>query len=386
MALVSAPEAAKPLNKLNLGCGRNKLTGWQNHDAEVDITKPLPWPDNSASHIFIEHCVEHVTHKQAIEFFKQAYRVLAPGGVLRVTVPSLEQIRRCDEADYHRFTQKWAGPHGATKRGAMHAIIFAHGHEMIWTAQLLEAALFYSGFDETEICKPGESRHEPLREVEGHAREIGEKFNLIESCTVEAIKSGRIVAAAVPPPYRKAAIILGGADRWEDDYARAKEMCVRNGIQPELFYTNDHIAWLGEEGIAVTLHPDKLAKWMTIRRGRNHPPPHEIWAHRPSAKHGVTHSTEDWRGSSGLFGVACARKKGHTLILLCGIPMDANQNHFVRKAKWTACSAFQSGWRIKHADIAPYVRSLSGGFTEELLGAPTDEWINTTQGERKEAA
>ena len=42
--------------------------------------------------------MEHVTYQQAISFFREAHRVLAAGGVLRVTVPSLEQIRRSTDA------------------------------------------------------------------------------------------------------------------------------------------------------------------------------------------------------------------------------------------------------------------------------------------------
>ncbi len=78
--------------KLNLGCGTNKLLDWQNHDADVDISKRLPFGDRTADFIFIEHCVEHIAYYEAIEFFKECHRVLAPGGTLRVVVPSVEKI------------------------------------------------------------------------------------------------------------------------------------------------------------------------------------------------------------------------------------------------------------------------------------------------------
>ena len=75
---------------LNLGCGTNKLSGWLNHDADVDVTQPLPWGEGAAYYIFIEHCIEHVSCHQAIGFFEEAFRVLSPGGVLRVVVLSVE--------------------------------------------------------------------------------------------------------------------------------------------------------------------------------------------------------------------------------------------------------------------------------------------------------
>lgn len=175
--------------KINLGCGSNRLDGWQNHDSDVDIAKPLPFADSSASLILCEHCVEHIGYKQAIDFFREARRVLRPGGILRVIVPSVEQIRRSIDADYHRFTTKWQNV-GPNVRGALHAIIYCHGHESAWTASLLEATLFFAGFDRINQCLPGGSSHAELAGVDGHARVIGTKFNAIESIAFEAMKDG----------------------------------------------------------------------------------------------------------------------------------------------------------------------------------------------------
>lgn len=230
------------LLNINLGCGTNKLPKpWLNHDADVDITKPLPWDDGAAKYIFIEHCVEHVTHKQAIGFFKEAYRVLSPGGVIRVVVPSLEKIRESDDPEYYRFTTKWQNE-GPTKRGAMNAIIYAHGHEMIWCGALMEAVLYYCGFDDIKQELPGKSEHTELRGVEGHAKVIGDRFNLIESLVFEARKQPEIIAPVTPTEGRRVAIVVGGGQNWASDLERARAFCAQHGCVPEYFYINDHIA------------------------------------------------------------------------------------------------------------------------------------------------
>lgn len=130
-------------------------------------------------------------------------------------------------------------------------------------------------------------------------------------------------------------------------------------------------------GIAVTLHPDtnRLGRWLRERKAKNLPDPQEIWAHKASPHNGVTHHTDDWRGSSGLFACAVALKKGHDRIILCGVPMAPNENHYVRKQKWLACPSFVPGWKQKEKQIKPYVRSMSGGYTKELLGEPDADWI-----------
>ena len=174
--------------KINLGCGTNRLDGWDNHDADVDITRPLRFAANSADFIFAEHVVEHVDYYAAIRFFKEAARVLKPGGVIRITGPSLYQIYdRGDDPEYLEFvhSRKWA----PTKdlRGAMHAILFCHGHKTAWTEELMRATLYYAGFKSPETTKVGWSRHPELKGVEGHGRVIGDKFNSIESIAVEAV-------------------------------------------------------------------------------------------------------------------------------------------------------------------------------------------------------
>lgn len=173
--------------RINLGCGTNKLDGWQNHDSDVDIAKPLPFESDSVSFILIEHCVEHVDYRQAIDFFREAFRVLQSGGVLRVIVPSIEQIRERATPEYCRFTGKWQNV-GPTVTGALDAIIYAHGHKAIWTASLLETVLFFVGFPAVIERLPGQSDHAELRGIDGHARVIGAKFNAIESCIFEATK------------------------------------------------------------------------------------------------------------------------------------------------------------------------------------------------------
>lgn len=171
--------------KLNFGCGTNRLEGWENFDAEVDITKRLPFPDDHADYIFAEHVVEHVGYYQALDFLKECRRVLKPGGVVRICVPSVENVmERADQA-YIDFVRKWA-PTGDL-RGAMHAILYAHGHKAPWTLSLLRVSLFFAGFESVVHCEQGQSEREQLRGVEGHHRVIGEWNNWVEAAICEGV-------------------------------------------------------------------------------------------------------------------------------------------------------------------------------------------------------
>jgi hypothetical protein len=182
------PERRDPVEtvetvKLNFGCGTNRLPGWRNFDNDVDITRKLPFRDNSADFLFAEHVVEHVNYYQAIEFLRECRRVLKPGGIIRISVPSIENVLKRGDAAYFNFTTKWQPD--ATARGAMYALLYKHGHKAAWTDSLLEATLFFVGFASVTRCEPGASEHPELRGVEGHHRVIGERFNWIESSVFE---------------------------------------------------------------------------------------------------------------------------------------------------------------------------------------------------------
>jgi predicted SAM-dependent methyltransferase len=105
----------KPL-RLNLASGsRPKPGGWVNvdlfaahADLRLDLREPLPFPENSASHIYCEHFFEHLEYpslwdamgkeldlpglpSEALQFLRECRRVLLPGGILDIVVPDAER-------------------------------------------------------------------------------------------------------------------------------------------------------------------------------------------------------------------------------------------------------------------------------------------------------
>jgi predicted SAM-dependent methyltransferase len=169
------------MRKLNLGCGGNILAGWENHDMDVDITKPLQYEDNSIDFIFIEHCVEHTATPDAVRFFAECLRILNYEGTLRVAVPSADKIYDLADSEY----LKWHGKSGfgdGTKRGAVRSILLDHGHLSAWNHSILDACLFAAGFDPDKIYSCD------ISELEGHGKVIGDHNNKIETIIMEAVK------------------------------------------------------------------------------------------------------------------------------------------------------------------------------------------------------
>jgi predicted SAM-dependent methyltransferase len=88
---------------VNIGCGSSGKPGWINTDIDPhpgvncfwDCRKSLPFPDNSVKWIFTEHFVEHLDYTEEIPYIlTDCYRVLEPGGVIRIIVPDAEKYLR----------------------------------------------------------------------------------------------------------------------------------------------------------------------------------------------------------------------------------------------------------------------------------------------------
>ena len=50
----------------------------------------LPQPDESTSLIYCSHTIEHLPVENVFAFFNESYRILKPGGVMRIVVPSTD--------------------------------------------------------------------------------------------------------------------------------------------------------------------------------------------------------------------------------------------------------------------------------------------------------
>lgn len=80
--------------KLNLGCCDQLLPGYVNVDRVppadelADLTKAWPWETDSVSEICAHDIIEHLPDK--IHTMNEAWRVLAPGGLMRIKVPTTD--------------------------------------------------------------------------------------------------------------------------------------------------------------------------------------------------------------------------------------------------------------------------------------------------------
>jgi len=146
--------------KLHLGCGTVRLDGWINIDLEtradlkLDVRRPLPFGDRAARLIYHEHLMEHLTVEEGCACLRDWFRVLQPGGVLRIATPDLAYVVERYQGDWR--DQAWLKlPEYAfiQTRAEMINVSFRWwGHRYLYDGEELERRLREAGFDTVRRC------------------------------------------------------------------------------------------------------------------------------------------------------------------------------------------------------------------------------------------
>lgn len=177
-------------------------------------------------------------------------------------------------------------------------------------------------------------------------------------------------------------LVLGGADNVWSDLEAALDLGEYSG----LVTCNDvTAAYPGRIDACASLHSCQWPGWLAERERRGFERPLTVFGHL-EAKGGLRTNQvdvfteyrfpgQDRSGSSGLFALKVALVDlGYHRAVLCGVPMSAKQRHFFDAKDWSGASAHTAGWHQALPQIRDRARSMSG-FTRELLGEPTEEWL-----------
>ena len=86
--------------KLHLGAAGAGLPGWLNTDlyperwptVRLNATRPFPLPAGVFDYVFSEHMIEHLPLDGARCMLSECFRVLKPGGHLRLATPDLARV------------------------------------------------------------------------------------------------------------------------------------------------------------------------------------------------------------------------------------------------------------------------------------------------------
>lgn len=141
---------------------------------QQDLTQSFPFADQSFSWGYSEHFIEHVTLSEAIGWLREMRRLIAPGGLLRVTTPDLGKYidGYADPGqrffDLHRQELEKIGVDKAwvSRRRAwmVNQVFRYYGHLWIYDFDEIVHAAVAAGFDPARIVQK-EFRSGALEEV-----------------------------------------------------------------------------------------------------------------------------------------------------------------------------------------------------------------------------
>ena len=196
------------LRGINCGSSRTLERGWLNTDlvkigelegreAELgrisrvngdiyflrhDSTEPYPIEDGSFEWAYSEHFIEHLKLQEGIAWLAEVRRVLRPGGLVRVTTPSLGLFAEAYVNTEHPFqaanrealsgTRRF--PEGAPdRRGWMlNDIFYGWKHRWIYDFEELKHALVTAGFEPDTVVERAfaDSAVEEVGALDGEGR------------------------------------------------------------------------------------------------------------------------------------------------------------------------------------------------------------------------
>ena len=193
-----------PHPKLQLGSGRTLMKGWLNTDffakhpdfIYVNVTHAFPLPSNVFERVYSEHMIEHITKAHAEVMLAESFRVLKPGGRIRLETPDLEKISNLyaarnepDAQKYFEWHHMHFGDSGypPTICFAINSAMRSFRHLFLYDGEMLRLMLEKAGFRDFKQYSWNESDDPEFQNISIRKGVGGTEY---ETVVVEATKPG----------------------------------------------------------------------------------------------------------------------------------------------------------------------------------------------------
>lgn len=196
--------ATHPVRKLQLGSGLKLMEGWLNTDCSLvfkspcflDVTRPFPIENAQFDYVFTEHLIEHLTFKEGQNLLRESFRVLKPGGKIRVACPDLMKViglytapRSAAREQYIKHCVDCSlGDIGTYNECfVINNAVRNWGHKFLYDEQTMKLAMERAGFEDVVRCEVCVSSDPSLKNLESFGQ--GYEAKCYETIVMEACKA-----------------------------------------------------------------------------------------------------------------------------------------------------------------------------------------------------
>ena len=166
----------------------------------LDATARFPFPDESLQYVFSEHVIEHVPWEGGVNMLKESYRVLIPGGKIRIVTPDLARFIELLSADADGKVREFIAVKLRLSRWPDTSVNGAYifnkqvrnwGHQFLYDPATLRKSLELAGFRQIEQYPVGQKTDPVFQEAETRTKDKGSDVWLVndwESMAFEAMR------------------------------------------------------------------------------------------------------------------------------------------------------------------------------------------------------
>jgi predicted SAM-dependent methyltransferase len=149
--------------RLELGAGERKMPGWLSADINgqsdlcLNLSQPIPFPDNAVAEVYSSHMLEHFQYPQPMmSLLSECRRILEPGGYFKVAVPNariyLESYSRTQDFAPEFYCRYKPAYHYNSKIDYVNYIAYMAGdHRYMFDEENLLVILSNAGFNDVRL-------------------------------------------------------------------------------------------------------------------------------------------------------------------------------------------------------------------------------------------